>query len=100
MEKPNMSYETLFIIDASLAESEIAALVERFKGMIEENGTIQEFSEWGKRRLAYPINDEVEGYYVLVDYKAPSEFPNELDRVFSITESVIRSMTIRLDDHQ
>ena len=54
----------------------------------------------GASAVWYPINDEVEGYYVLVDYKAPSDFPNELDRVFSITEDVIRSMTIRLDDHE
>lgn len=100
MEKPNMSYETLFIIDASLGDDAIASLVGKFKGMIEENGTIVEMSEWGKRRLAYMINDQAEGYYVLIDFEAPAAFPSELERVYNITEGIIRSMTIRLDDQE
>ena len=63
--------------------------------MIEENGTIEAFNEWGKRKLAYPINDLTEGYYVLVNYKAEPSFVAELERVFNITEGVMRSMTIR-----
>ena len=100
MEKPNMSYEPLFIIDASLSDDAIAALVDKFKTMIEENGTIDEMSEWGKRRLAYMINDQSEGYYVLIDFKAPPAFPSELERIYNITEGIMRSMTVSLDDQE
>ena len=99
MEKPNMSYETLFIIDASIADDEIAALVERFKGMIEENGTIQEFSEWGKRRLAYPSTTKSKDimFWLTTKRRLISERTRSC---LQHHRSVIRSMTIRLDDHQ
>ncbi|MCI8612000.1 MAG: 30S ribosomal protein S6 [Clostridiales bacterium] len=95
MEKLTNAYETLFIIDAQLAEEDVKALTEKFVGMIAENGTVSEVSEWGKRRLAYPINDKNEGYYVLVNFTADGEFPAELERVFGITEGIMRSIVIR-----
>lgn len=95
MEKLTNAYETLFIIDAQLADEDVKALTEKFVGMIAENGTVSEVSEWGKRRLAYPINDKNEGYYVLVNFTADGEFPAELERVFGITEGIMRSIVIR-----
>ena len=95
MEKKPVAYETMFIVDASGTEEATAALVNKFKTLIEENGTVESFNEWGKRKLAYPINDLTEGYYVLVNYTADGSFVAELERIFNITEGVMRSMTIR-----
>ena len=94
MEKLMNSYETLFIIDARLSDEEIKALTAKFTDLIAAHGTVGEVSEWGKRRLAYPINDQNEGYYVLVTFSAPTEFPAELDRVYKITDGVLRTMIV------
>lgn len=91
------SYETLFIIDVQQGEEAVKALVEKFTGMIAANGTIESVDEWGKRKLAYPINDQPEGYYVLVNFKSAPEFPHELERVFGITDGIMRSIVIRHD---
>jgi ribosomal protein S6 len=65
--------------------------------LIANNAEIVEVAEWGRRRLAYLINDESEGYYTVVTFKTASDFPAELDRLFNIDENVMRSMTIKLD---
>ena len=96
MENKLVSYETMYIVDSTGTEEAPAALVNKFKALIEENGTIESFNEWGKRKLAYPINDMTEGYYVLVNYKSNPGFVAELERIFNITEGVMRSMTIRV----
>ena len=98
MEKITNSYETLFIIDAQLSEEAIKALIEKFTSLIASNGTLGEISEWGKRRLAYPINDKNEGYYVLVNFEAEGAFPAELERIFGITEGIMRSIVIRHEE--
>ena len=97
MEKVINSYESLFIV--SLANGEAAAkdTVNKFTTLIGNNAEIVETAEWGKRRLAYPINDMSEGYYVVVTFKTASEFPAELDRIFNIDENIMRSMIIKLD---
>lgn len=91
-------YETIFIVDATLADEQIAALVEKFRSMIANAGEIEVVEEWGKRRLAYPINDQNDGYYVLVRFSAPTEFPKELDRVYGITDGILRTLIIRRDE--
>jgi small subunit ribosomal protein S6 len=98
MEKAHLSYETIFIIDLSIGDQAVKTLVEKFTALISENGEITEVNEWGKRRLAYPINDLNEGYYVLVNFKAPSEFIAELDRNYNISEALIRSLIVKSDD--
>ena len=95
MENKLVSYETMYIVESTGTEEATAALVNKFKALIEENGTIESFNEWGKRKLAYPINDMTEGYYVLVNYTADPSFVAELERIFNITEGVMRSMTIK-----
>ena len=97
MENIINSYETLFIADISNGEEATKATVEKFTGLIASNGEIVEVAEWGKRRLAYPINDMNEGYYTVVTHKAPASFLAELDRLFNIDESIMRSMTVKLD---
>ncbi len=92
MAKINENYELLYIIDPDKGEEGIAALVEKFKTLIEENGKITEFEEMGKRKLAYLINDKPEGYYVLTKFTSEPAFPAELDRVLKITDGIMRSL--------
>ena len=97
MAKINGNYEAVYILDPNLSEDQIAALVARFKGVVENNGTVSEVNEWGKRRLAYPINDLTEGYYVLMTFTAAAAIPQELDRIFRITDGVMRSLIVCKD---
>ncbi|MBR2831319.1 MAG: 30S ribosomal protein S6 [Oscillospiraceae bacterium] len=92
MAKVSEKYEVMYIIDADKTEEETAAIVERFKALIEANGTVDELEEMGKRKLAYEINYKSEGYYVLVKFTSAPDFPAELDRVLGITDGVIRSL--------
>ena len=98
METTKNSYETLFVIDPDLTEEATKALIERFTKLISDNGEIESVDEWGKRRLAYPINDKPEGYYVLVNFKSTPDLPSELERIFGITEGIMRSIVIRHED--
>ena len=92
MAKISDKYEILYIINPTLDEEGIKAIVEKFKAMVEAEGTLTSIEEWGKRRLAYPINDLNEGYYVLMTCEAKPELPAEIDRVMKITENVMRSL--------
>ena len=95
MEKKLISYETLYVINGNLFEEEIKEIVAKFSALVSDNGTLESVDEWGKRRLAYPINYIPEGYYVLVSYKSEPSFPREFERVLGITDGVIRSMTTK-----
>ena len=88
-------YEVMMVFSVKNGEDTANALLEKFKAMIEKNGTIDNIDVWGKRRLAYPINDEEDGYYVLYNHQCESEFPAELDRVLRITDGVLRSLIIK-----
>ncbi|MBQ2389708.1 MAG: 30S ribosomal protein S6 [Clostridia bacterium] len=89
------SYEVVLIFSVSQGEEATNALVEKFKNLIAENATVENVDEWGKRKLAYLIDDEAEGYYVLVNFESEADFPAELDRVTNITDGVLRSMIIK-----
>ena len=91
-------YETIFIVDATLADEQITGVVDKFKSLIAELAEIESIDEWGKRRLAYPINDINEGYYVLVNFNAKPEVPLELERVFNITDGILRNIVIKKED--
>ena len=93
MAKITGKYEVLYIINPAKGEEGIAALVEKFKAMVEAEGTVTNVDEWGKRRLAYPIDDLNEGYYVLMNFESKPEFPAELERVMKITDGVMRCLT-------
>ncbi len=95
MENTNKSYETLFVVNATLNEEAIKSVIEKFTALIAANGEVTSVNEWGKRRLAYPIDDMNEGYYVLVDFEAPTGFIAELERIFGITEGIMRSIVKR-----
>ena len=99
MEIINNYYESMFVVDVTGGEDAVKASVEKFVGLINNNAEIiYEVNEWGKRRLAYPINDKPEGYYVVVTFKAQPDFPAEFERLCKIDENVLRSMVIRLEN--
>ena len=87
-------YEAMLVFSVVNGEEATTALVEKFKALIAENGTVENVDDWGKRRLAYPINDEVEGYYIIVTFESVPTFPAELDRIVKITDGALRVMVI------
>jgi small subunit ribosomal protein S6 len=97
MAKLSANYEVLYIIDPNLGEEGTAALVAKFKDLAESRGTVAEVDEWGKRKLAYPINDLEEGYYVLMTFAADPAFPAELDRLMRINTGIMRSIIVCKD---
>ena len=94
MAKVSAKYETIFIVHPTLDEESRTAVIERFKTLIEQNGTIEEVDEWGTRKLAYEIDDQREGYYVLINFESAPEFPAELDRIYNITDGIMRSIIV------
>ena len=97
MAKTTAKYESIFVLNAGLSEEDTAALVLKFKTLAESHAALGDVEEWGKRRLAYEINKQNEGYYVLMNFESKPDFPAELERVFSITEGVLRWLTICKD---
>ena len=95
MEKIQNSYETVLVISLKLGDEGVAAMVQKFKDLIAANATLESVDEWGKRRLAYLINKEAEAYYVLYNFKSDAEFPAELDRIYKITDGILRSLIIK-----
>ena len=89
------NYESMLVFSVANGEEAVNAMVEKFKTLIETHGTIDSVDVWGNRKLAYPINYETEGYYVLVNYSSEPDFPAELDRIVNITEGVLRSLTVK-----
>lgn len=91
-------YEIIVVLIPSLDEEAVKANIEKLKGVIEKDGTVVNVDEWGKRRLAYEINDISEGFYVLINFVANPELPKELDRICRISEAVLRHMIINLEE--
>ena len=92
-------YETIFILHPSLDEEAVKANSEKFKGVIENGGgTIENVDFWGKRKLAYEIAKVNEGFYTLINFEANTELPKELDRVFRITDGVIRHIVVKQEN--
>lgn len=87
-------YESIFIIDSEVGEETTKALVEKFKSLIETSAQLENIDEWGKRKLAYEINDKNEGYYVLANFSSEPSFPAELERVYKITEGILKYIII------
>ena len=95
MEKMKEAYESILIVSCKNGEEAIAEVVGKFKKMIETGATLDSVEEWGKRKLAYLINKESEGYYVLFNFTCDADFPAELDRVYNITDGVLRSLIVK-----
>lgn len=94
-------YEAMFVVDLRIGEDAVKATEEKFTSLIADNGEILNVKDaapyWGKRRLAYEINDAREGFYVVVTFKSEPEFPNELYRLLNIDETILRSLVIKLE---
>ena len=97
MDKIISSYECMFIINCASGDDAAKATVEKFTSTITANAEIVEVAEWGRRRLAYPIDDMNEGYYIVFTFKSEGAFPAELQRLANIDESVMRCMVLRLE---
>ena len=94
MAKVSANYEVVFVVDPAQGEEAVAAQVNNFKTLIEQNASNVEVEEWGTRKLAYPINYKTEGYYVLVNFTSAPEFPRELDRKLRINDGIMRSLIV------
>jgi small subunit ribosomal protein S6 len=97
MEKVMNCYETTFIVDTSKGDAVVDATVEKFCGLVAANAEVVDIDKWGKRRLAYAINDLTEGYYTVVTFKCDGKFCAELDRHFNIDENILRSFILKLE---
>ena len=100
MAKASEKYEVMYIINPNFTEEQTAAVVEKFKALVEAHGTLDELEEMGKRKLAYEINYEGEGYYVLYNFESKPDFPMELERVINITDGVLRSIVVLAQGQQ
>lgn len=98
MENITSKYEVIYVVDGTLAEEAATELINKFKAMIEANATIDEVQDWGKKRLAYPINDITDGYYTLVHFTSAHNFPAELERNFNITDGILRALVVKLGE--
>lgn len=94
-------YETIFILDMNLEEEVQKSLIEKVKAEIHSaQGTVDSIGIWGKRRLAYPIGYKTEGFYVLLEFTAGPEIPEMLERLYRITEGILKGMTVKIGEAQ
>ena len=91
-------YESIYIISPLADEAQVKATIEKFSSLISEHGEIEKVEEWGRKKLAYEVKDQKEGYYVMVTFSAESDFPEELERNFKITENILKYLIIRKED--
>ena len=88
-------YEAVVGLSVKNGDEATQSLVAKFKALVEANGTLESVDEWGKRKLAYEINDEAEGYYVLFNFESEPAFPAEFERIANITDGVLRSLVVK-----
>ena len=93
------SYETVVVFSTKMSEEAVSAMVQKFKELIESNATLKSVDDWGRRKLAYLINKESEGHYVLYNFESTANFPAELDRVYKITDGVLRSLIVKKEEN-
>lgn len=92
------AYETVVVFSLKNGEEAVSALIQKFKELIEKNAVLDSFDDWGKRKLAYMINKEPEGYYVLFNFTSGPDFPAELDRIYKITDGILRSLIVKKEN--
>ena len=90
-------YETVFVVNSTLGEEGVQAVVDKFVSLIQANAAVDKIDVWGNRKLAYPIEDLTEGYYVLVKFTSDHDFPSELDRIYNITDGILRSLIVKCE---
>ena len=90
-------YEAVYIISPNLEEEPVKGIIAKFNNLVSQHGTLENTDEWGRKKLAYEVQDQKEGYYVLMNFTASPDFPAELERNFKITEGVIKYIVIKKD---
>jgi len=93
-------YESIFVLSALLEDEKIQEIITKVKNLIETSAQLEKVEEWGKKRLAYEIEDQKEGYYTLVQFSAGPEFPAELERIYKITEGVLKYLVVKRDEKE
>jgi len=88
-------YECVYVISPTLEEEQVKALVQKFNDLVSQNGELESTEEWGKRKFAYEVQKQKEGYYVLMHFTANPDFPTELERNFKITENILKFLIVR-----
>ncbi len=91
------NYETIIIINSNLDETATKATVDKITTLISEHGSVTSVEEWGKKKLAYPISKQSEGYYVLINFSSNPDFIDELERIYNITDEIIKHIVIKKD---
>jgi len=91
-------YEVVYILNPTMDEEAINTTMEKIQTLIESSATVEKVDVWGRRKLAYEIDDQKEGHYVLINFSAEPDFPKELERVLKITDGVLRYLIVRTDD--
>lgn len=89
------NYESIFIVNTKIGDEPVKEIVEKIKNLFEKSSQVESIEEWGKRKLAYPIEKVNEGYYVLVKFASDTEFPSELERVYKITDNIIKYLILK-----
>ena len=92
------SYEFILVISSKLSEDSVEGIINKFKDLMGREATLENIDKWGKRKLAYLINKESEGIYVLFNFKSGTKFPAELDRISKITDGILRSLIVKKED--
>ncbi|AGC67156.1 30S ribosomal protein S6 [Thermoclostridium stercorarium subsp. stercorarium DSM 8532] len=95
-----VNYESIFVVNPQLEDEKIKEIIEKMKSLVESNAQLEKIEEWGKKKLAYEIAKQKEGYYVLMQFTAEPNFPAELERVYKITEGVIRYLIVKRDEKE
>lgn len=95
METIKNSYESVVVFSLTAGDTKIKENINKFKELIENNGTLNKIDDWGKKEFAYLINKEPEGYYVLFDFKAEPKFPAEFERILRITDGILRFLVVK-----
>jgi len=91
-------YESVIIINPNLEAESIKALIEKFSNLINNNGKVDSVEEVGKKKLAYEIKKNKEGYYIIFKFEANPELITELERIYRITDEVIKFIVIKEEE--
>ena len=90
-------YETIIILNSNLEEEATKSAISKVTDLIAKHGTVESTEEWGKKKLAYPIKKQNAGYYVLINFSSNPDFIDELERVYNITDEIIKHIVVKKD---
>lgn len=98
MEREQSTYETTFIVNATLEDTQVDVIIEKVKELITKNGgQILAAEKWGRKRLTYTIRKKNNGFYMFFEFKAPGDAIAKLERHYQLDEQILRYLTVKLD---